>query len=595
MNTNEKLSVLRKSMQSHNIDTLIIPSSDAHMSEYLPECAKMRNYFSGFTGSAGTLVVTKEESGLWVDGRYFVQAAQQLDGSEIVLYRMKEKGVPTINEFLKNKMQSGQTLGIDGSVISIAEYKSYKSTLAQNNVEIKSVPCAAECWQNRPSMPATQVYTHDIKYTGDSAAQKLDKLRKSLAEKDATSIVICGLPSVAWLLNIRASDIANNPYALAFCAVSQESATLFINCARVPASVQADLKTNGVLLSNYGDLTAYLSNINKAETFLLDRDTITFDVYNAIEQNSNLSIICGTEPVLLQKAIKNSVEISNIRNAHIKDGCAMVKFQMQLEQRMASGQKTTEIDICDILRNERMNQPLCMGESFGTIAAYGANAAMMHYSPNPATCATLEPRGFLLVDSGAQYLDGTTDITRTYSMGNLTERERKYYTYVLKSNLNLAKIIFMEGCSGANVDIIARAAVWEHGIDYRCGTGHGVGFLGGVHEGPHSMRTTNTVPFLPGMIVTNEPGIYEENDLGIRIETELLCVEKMETVYGKFYGFECITYCPIDLTPVIPSLLNAEEINCLNEYHANVYKVLSPFLNDEEQKWLHKKTQPLAV
>lgn len=595
MNTNEKLEILRKSMLKNGVSVLIVPSSDAHMSESLPEHAKARKYYSNFGGSAGTLVVTQTKSGLWTDGRYFVAAARDLSGSEIELYRMGEKDVPTVCEFLAQNLTSGETLGIDGEVASVESYNQYVAALAGKNIEIKSVKCAVECWENRPEMPATPVFLHDVKYAGATAKTKLNNLRTALKEKNATSCIVSQLPSVAWLLNIRASDIKSNPFALGYCYVSENSATLFINEARLPDNARANLLENGVTVEPYENIVTFIEKISSTEIFLVDPVGTSFDIYNSILNNPKLSAIFGNEPVLLQKAVKNDVEIANIKNAHVKDGCAMVRFQIKLENMMKAKERVTELDICDILIEERMKEDLCMGESFSTIAAYGANAAMMHYAPTKESFAVLEPSGYLLVDSGAQYLDGTTDITRTYALGTPTQTEKELYTYVLKSHIDLELAVFMEGCSGANLDILARSAVWAHGIDYRCGTGHGVGFFGAIHEGPHSMRTTNNVPIVPGMLVTDEPGIYEENVIGIRIETELLCKQVLETKYGKFYGFECVTYCPIDTTPVITSLLNADEISWLNSYHENVYKTLAPHLNPEEKAWLEQKTTPIGA
>lgn len=595
MNTNEKLAVLRNNMSKQGVSALVVPSSDAHMSESLPEHAKARKYYSGFGGSAGTLVVTQTQSGLWTDGRYFVAAARDLSRSEIELYRMGEKGVPTVCEFLAEKLAPNETLGIDGEVASVESYQQYVKALSGKSVEIKSVKCAVDCWENRPEMPATPVFLHDVKYAGETAKTKLDNLRTALKAKGATSCVISQLPCVAWLLNIRASDIKSNPFALGYCHVSESSATLFINQARLPEDVRASLLENGVGVESYESILPFIEKIASTETFLVDPVGTSFDIYNAILNNPKLSAIFGDEPVLLQKAVKNDVEIANIKNAHVKDGCAMVRFQIRLENMLKAKQRVTELDICDILIEERMKEDLCIGESFSTIAAYGANAAMMHYGPTAESFAVLKPEGYLLVDSGAQYLDGTTDITRTYALGSPTQTEKELYTYVLKSNIDLELAVFMEGCSGANLDIIARSAVWAHGIDYRCGTGHGVGFFGAIHEGPHSMRTTNNVPIVPGMLVTDEPGIYEENIIGIRIETELLCKQVLETKYGKFYGFECVTYCPIDTTPVIASLLNADELSWLNDYHENVYKTLAPHLNAEEKVWLKKKTEPVGA
>lgn len=593
MTVNEKIKMLRESMKKNGVNALVIPSSDPHMSEYLPEHWKARNHFSGFTGSAGTLVVTETESGLWTDGRYFVQAAKELEGSEIVLYRMGVKGVPTIPNFLAEKL-NGKVLGIDGSVTSLALYKQYEKALNEVNATIKSVPCISECWENRPEIPASKVFLHELKYTGLTAAQKITALRDELKKSKADAIVVSSLTSIIWLLNIRASDVEMNPYPVSFCMVTSDETALFINKSRVPADVVENLKENGVALYDYNEIIKFVSSYNKKQTILVDEAVTSFDVFNSIKANNNFSIEYGSDPIILMKAIKSKTEIANIKNAHIKDGASLVRFQIKLEKMMAEGKKITEVDISDMVLAERSKEQGFVSASFSTIAAYGANAAMMHYKPTPEKCATLENHGYLLVDNGGHYLDGTTDTTRTYALGKLTDNEKEYYTLVLKSNVDLAMVVFMEGAAGTNIDIIARNVLWQKGLDYRCGTGHGVGYLGGIHEGPQSMRKGNTVPFVPGMVITDEPGIYEENEVGIRIENELVCIDYMETEYGKFFAFEPITYCPIDLTPVVPSMLNKEEIEWIDNYHKLVFEKLSPVLTADEQAWLKNKTLPLA-
>ena len=594
MTTNEKISLLRQAMKAAGANACLIPSSDPHASEYLPEHWAARSYFSGFTGSVGTLVVTETASALWADGRYFIQAERQLAGSEIQLQRMGVAGVPTVTQYLTDALGQGQVLALDGMVTPTSLVMDLQKALAKKGASIASVDLVEGNWPGRPAMPATPAWLLGTEYAGLSAAQKLEQVRTQLQKQQADSLVVTRLDSVAWLLNLRAADIECTPFAVAYCLVTKDKATLFINQARLEPAAAQGLAQQGVEVQNYEDILDAIAQYSQPSAVLVDKAGTNWAVYQALEQNPNFTLLPGTDPIQALKGIKNPVEIANIKKAHIKDGVAMVRFQMWLEQQMAAGNPITEVDVDAKLLELRAAQPGNLGASFGTIAAYGANAAMMHYHATPEACATLEPKGFLLVDCGGQYMDGTTDITRTYALGQLTQQEREFYTYVLKSHVDLAKVQFLAGCTGGNLDIMARAAVWQHGIDYRCGTGHGVGFLGGVHEGPHNLRITNQVVFEPGMIVTNEPGIYEEGLVGIRIENELLCEERVKNQYGQFLGFEAVTYCPIDLTPVCTELLTRDEVEWLNNFHAMVYTTLAPHLTSEETAWLAEKTKALA-
>ncbi len=593
MTVNDKIKMLRESMKKHGVNALVIPSSDPHMSEYLPEHWKQRMNFSGFTGSAGTLVVTEDESGLWTDGRYFVQAAKQLEGSEIKLFKMAVKGFPTIPEYLADKLPN-KVLGIDGSVTSLQLYKTYEKALSKVNATIRSVPCISECWKDRPAIPETEVYIHDIKFTGLSAAEKISALREKLAEKGAEGMVVSNLTEVIWLLNVRADDVLLNPYVVSFAYVGKSETVWFVNQKRVPAAVVENLKANNVKIMDYDDIIPYINKIKETQKVLVDDSVISFDIYNAVKNNPNLTVVEDIDPIILMKGVKNPTEIENIKYSQVKDGCALVRFQMLLEEKMAKGEKITELDVSDMVLAERAKEKDFVSASFDTIAAYGANAAMMHYKPTEENNTTVQNHGFLLVDNGGHYLDGTTDTTRTYAMGALTDLEKEYYTLVLKSMISMANVVFLEGGTGGSLDIMARNVLWKRGLDYRCGTGHGVGFFGGIHEGPQSLRFGNTVKFVPGMTITDEPGIYEEDLVGIRIENDLLCVEYKETEYGKFLAFEPITYCPIDLTPVIGSMMNNDEIEWLDNYHALTYEKLAPHLTDAQKEWLKKKTAPFT-
>ena len=594
LSTNEKTALLRAAMKAAGANACLIPSSDPHISEYLPAHWSARRYFSGFTGSVGNLVVTETASALWVDGRYFVQAAHQLEGSEIVLQKMGVEGVPTLLEYLTDALGEGQVLAVDGMVTATSTMKELQAALAKKGASVKSVDLVEGNWPDRPAVPASEAFLLDEVYAGRSTADKLADLRAELAKQEAGAMVVCRLDSVAWLLNLRANDLDNTPFALAYCFVTPDDAILFINTARLPAEAVEALSRQGVRVTDYDHLLGALTGYHHDQTVLVDEAGTNWAVYSALKGNPVFTLKAGEDPIQALKAVKNPVEIENLKKVHVKDGVAMVKFQMWLEEKMAAGEAVTEVDVDEKLMALRGEQALNIGVSFDTIAAYGANAAMMHYHATPGNCTTLAPKGFLLVDCGGQYLDGTTDITRTYTLGELTDNERTYYTYVLKSHIDMAKLQFLNTCTGGNLDVIARAPVWAHGIDYRCGTGHGVGFVGGVHEGPQNLRITNHTVFKPGMIVTDEPGIYEEGEVGIRIENELLCCARVKNQYGQFLGFEPITYCPIDLTPVRPELLDADEKEWLNAFHRMVREKLTPHLSAAEAAWLAEKTKPLA-
>ena len=584
LSTNEKIALLRTAMKAAGANACLIPSSDPHISEYLPAHWSARRYFSGFTGSVGNLVVTETASALWVDGRYFVQAAHQLEGSEIVLQKMGVEGVPTLLEYLTDALGEGQVLAVDGMVTATSTMKELQAALAKKGASVKSVDLVEGNWPDRPAVPASEAFLLDEAYAGRSTADKLADLRAELAKQEAGAMVVCRLDSVAWLLNLRANDLDNTPFALAYCFVTPDDAILFINTARLPAAAVEALSRQGVRVTDYDHLLGALTGYHHDQTVLVDEAGTNWAVYSALKGNPVFTLKAGEDPIQALKAVKNPVEIENLKKVHVKDGVAMVKFQMWLEEKMAAGEAVTEVDVDEKLMALRGEQALNIGVSFDTIAAYGANAAMMHYHATPGNCTTLAPKGFLLVDCGGQYLDGTTDITRTYTLGELNDNERTYYTYVLKSHIDMAKLQFLNTCTGGNLDVIARAPVWAHGV----------GFVGGVHEGPQNLRITNHTVFKPGMIVTDEPGIYEEGEVGIRIENELLCCARVKNQYGQFLGFEPITCCPIDLTPVRPELLDADEKEWLNAFHRMVREKLTPHLSAAEAAWLAEKTKPLA-
>ncbi len=594
MNVNENLALLRGKMKEAGVQAYIIPSSDPHMSEYLPTHWEARSYFSGFNGSAGTLVVTEQESGLWTDGRYFIQASHQLEGSEITLYRMGVKGVPTYIEFINEKLSQGEVVGFDGKLLSAATVRQMEKTFGEKELRCKSADLIENIWENRPAVPATSVFVHDMKYAGYTAKEKLEQVRAELKKQKADAELFTRLDCVAWLMNIRADDIAYNPYAISYAIVYPDSAVLFINTKRVSPEAMAYLNENGVTVKEYEDIDAELKDIGNKLTMLVDLGSTNYELYSILKENANVTVLEGSDTVIDLKGVKNETEIQNIKKAHVLDGLALVEFCVWLEEELEAGHKVTECDVSDKLKEFRGKQPGNMGESFGTIAAYGANAAMMHYSPVKESCSTLERKGFLLVDSGGQYLEGTTDITRTFVLGPLTREEQEHYTYVLKSHINLASAVFLEGCTGGNLDILSRQQVWKHGIDYRCGTGHGVGMYSGVHEGPQGVGVRNKVAFKVGMTVTDEPGIYEEGKHGIRTENILLVTKFTENEYGQFLNFEPVTYFPIDTAGILTELMTDEEIEWLNSYHQLVREKLAPSLSGKQLDWLNQHTQPIS-
>ena len=594
ISVNEKIAALRRQMKQNGVQACIVPSSDPHMSEYLPAHWEARSYFSGFNGSAGTLVVTERESGLWTDGRYFIQAAHQLEGSEIVLYRMAVRGVPTYIEFLDDKLKDGETVGFDGKMLSASSVAEMRAKFADKKLNIKAVDLIEGIWPERPEIPSTKVFVHDVKYAGYTCHEKLGQVREELKRQHADGEVFTKLDCVAWLMNIRADDIAYNPLAVSYAIVYSDSAFLFINTKRVLPEALSYLKENGVTVREYEEIDAALEGIDAAMTILVDPSSINYDLYTLLKNNSHVTVKEGNDTVVGLKGVKNETEIKNIIEAHIKDGRALVEFRVKFEEMMRNGETVTECTVCDMLREYRAKQPNNMGESFGTIAAYNANAAMMHYSPKPDTCSTLKNQGFLLIDSGGQYLEGTTDITRTFVLGPLSREEKEHYTYVLKAHIALASAVFLEGCTGGNIDILSREQVWKHGIDYRCGTGHGVGMFSGVHEGPQNLRINNNVVFKKGMTITNEPGIYEEGKHGIRTENIMLVTDYINNEYGQFYRFEPITYFPIDTAGILTELMTDDELEWLNSYHRMVYEKLSPGLSGKELAWLKEHTEPVG-
>ena len=591
MTVNEKIAALRGEMAKANVDALVIPTSDPHMSEYIPEAWKARKEFSGFTGSAGTLVITTEESGLWTDGRYFIQAEAQLSGSEIKLFRMREKGVPTVEEYLADT-QAGKTVAVDGTIYPAASGLLLQEKLEKVGASLVSEDLVMPVWENRPELPHTPAYVLNVKYAGLSPKEKLQQVREKLAEKNADAQLYSTLDCANWLSNVRASDIAYNPFATSYVLVLKDEARLYLDEDRLSAEDIAYLKET-FILRPYNAITEDLSDDLGGAKMLVNKAGISYDNLLRLMKNDTVSIIYGTDVVTALKGVKNPTELKNIREAHVWDGVALANFWVKLQKRMDAGEAVSEYDVCLMLAEERAKMPENNGESFDTIAGYGPNAAMMHYGPTAEKSDMLQKKGFLLIDSGGQYLTGTTDVTRTFVMGPISEEEKTDFTRVLKSHIQLAMAVFPEGTKDGMLDCLARQQVWKYGLDYRCGTGHGVGFFGGVHEGPQNFSQRSSGVLKEGMTITNEPGLYLEGKYGIRTENLLEVVFWKETEYGRFLKMEPLTLFPIDRKAIDVDMMTREELDYLNDYHQKVYKALAPHVEPETLPWLEEACQAL--
>ena len=586
----ERLAALRAAMKANGVDVYLIPVGDPHSSEYLPDHYTSLTYFSGFHGENSNFVVTMTESAVWADGRYFVQAEKEIAGTEIQLMRMGEPGVPTAEEYCGKVLPEGGTLGLCGLTANCALVNSLKKELEPKHGSIKTLFLEDELWvEGRPARPATPAWILPKEYAGFSPAEKLEQLRGKLKEQGCTAQLVGKLDNLAWLLNLRAMDIECTPYAMAYCYVTPDRAVLFIDQARVTPEAKAELEANGVTLADYDSILDGMAAETEPQTVLAESATVNYAVYQVLENNPALTVKDAADPLLAMKGVKNEVELAHLRESHLRDAVAMVRFQIELESRLASGEQLTELTVDEILHKYRSADDKFLVESFGTIAAYGGNAAMMHYHATPEDHAVLQRKGFLLVDSGATYLDGTTDITRTYPLGELTEDERLFYTWTLQCHIDIARAVWLDYCDGHMLDTIAREPLWRHLINYRCGTGHSVSFVGNVHEGPHALNGRNTTLMRPGMIVTDEPGVYEAGEVGIRIENEIECYHKADNQYGTFLAFRPLTFVPIATSPIVPGVLDKEQVAWLNDYHRKVFEQLAPRLTEDERAWLAEK------
>ncbi len=591
MTANEKIQKIRELMIKNNVDIYIIPSADFHQSEYVGEYFRCREYVSRFTGSAGTLVITRKKSYLWTDGRYFIQAENQIKGSEIELCKSGTEGTPTITEFLKKNTKENEILAFDGRTISYNEMLNYKSAVKEKNIKIiTSVDFVGEIWENRPSLPKEKIFLLDIKYCGETFKSKLEKLRKIMSEEGADIHVITSLDDIAWLFNIRGRDIAYSPVVLSYAIITPDRAILYTDKSKIDNNTEKYFEENNIFVNDYFSFYDDLKNIDVSKKVLLDYSRINAAVYNAVP--SAVKKINKINPTQNFKAIKNETEIKNIINAHIKDGAAFTKFMYWLKNNIGKTE-ITEISASDVLENFRREQEGFIELSFETISAYGANAAMMHYTAGENSNAVLENKNLLLVDSGGQYFEGTTDITRTIALGKIDDIIKEHYTTVLKSLIALSNTKFLHETKGCHLDAIARAPIWQIGFDYRCATGHGIGYLLNVHEGPNIFRLTADFVVEPNMITTVEPGIYVENSHGIRIENEVLSKNWIKNEYGQFMEFAPVTFAPIDIDAVNISMLSQTEKDYLNNYHKLVFEKISPLLNEEEREWLKVYTREI--
>ena len=578
MKTNipERIAALREAMKQQKVDAYIIPSSDPHLSEYPADRWKSREWISGFTGSAGTIVVTADKAGLWTDSRYFLQAASQLEGSGIELYKLALPETPSITEFLLHELHTGQAVGLDGQTYSAAEASALANKLSRKEIKLDTSADLIEgIWKDRPAVPGNPIFEMPEALSGASVHEKLD--------------LLAALDEIAWTFNIRGTDVTYNPVVVSYAFVSEDESVLFIKPEKLTAEITEHLKKEGVTLAEYSMIQRYLSRLPENSRVFVDMNKTNVSLYDAIP--GSCTIVEGISPANHLKSIKNETEIKGFQNAVVKDGVALTKFYIWLEKQMAEGAQVTEISAAEKLTALRAEQPQYIMDSFGTICGYAEHGAIVHYSATTETDATLKPEGLLLIDSGAQYLDGTTDITRTIALGEPTEQMKKDFTRVLKGTISLAKSKFPAGTRGSQIDILARKALWDSGINYLHGTGHGIGHCLNVHEGPQSIRMEeNPVTLKPGMVISDEPAMYRTGEYGIRTENMILVREDSETEFGKFLGFDTLTLCFIDTSLIIIPMLSVREHAWLNKYHQMVYDKISPFLNEEEKAWLKEKT-----
>ncbi len=594
MSTNQKLAKLRRMMAERQLDAYYINTADPHQSEYIATHFQTRSWLTGFTGSAGYALVTNKDALLWVDGRYFIQAEKQIQDSEFKMMKMATEGYPTIEQWLLNNLNDHDVLGMNGELISQSFYQYLQETLAPKNIKIKADQTLVEdMWTDRPEKPADPVFIHELRYTGKSTAEKIDMVRQKMLADHADAALYAGLNDIAWLFNIRGNDVKHTPVVMSFALISKDKAYLYIDQNKLDQKTRAFLEENTVTIKDYQEIYADISNLTSlsVQTLVLDQAMINHALYAQIPEQ--VSIINKSDYPYLLKACLNPVELENQRNSYLKDSVALTKFIYYVKKNAASGE-LNELNTAEKLHQLRAEQALFLDDSFSTISAYGANAAMMHYSATEENFSEIKPEGFLLVDSGGHYLDGTTDITRTISCGALTAEQKKDYTLTLKGHINLARAVFLSGVTGYYLDVLARQPLWQRHMDYKCGTGHGVGYLLSVHEGPQrfNMRYTD-LPLQPGMVITNEPGVYKEDEYGIRIENDYVILKDKKVGPDQYLKLDCLSFVPLDRAAIDLSLLEKYELAWLNDYQATVFAKLSPYLSEEEKTWLKEETAAL--
>ncbi|MCE5206190.1 MAG: aminopeptidase P family protein [Porphyromonadaceae bacterium] len=589
----ERLSALRQFMEEKQLDAFIIPSTDAHVSEYPPKYWETRKWISGFTGSAGTAVVTKTQAGVWTDSRYFLQAADELADTGFELFKMGQADTPDMTEWIIAQVGPGGTVGIDGLVYAASDALALQNRLQTKEIRLETTfDPFSEIQSDRPEIPKNRVFILPEVIAGESVKSKIDRINSELKKVDADGIIIVTLDAVAWTFNLRGNDVDYNPVAMAYGFVSEKESILFIDPEKLTDEVANAYAEQDVILRDYQEIFDYVANLPENSSVCVTGSKINYKLRQTIPASCRVVDIPSF--IDLMKSVKNETELNGFRNAMIKDGVALVQFYMWLERAVPAGE-VNEVTVAEKLLEYRSQQELFVGESFGTIAGYGPNGAVIHYHAMPETCLKVEPEGLLLIDSGGQYKDGTTDITRTIAVGKLTKQMKADYTYVLKGHIALATAIFPEGTRGSQLDILARKALWENGLTYWHGTGHGIGHFLNVHEGPQNIRLEeNPTKLQPGMVTSNEPGLYRANQYGIRIENLIVAQEYQKTEeFGSFHNFETITLCPIDTKPIVKKLLTKREIKWLNNYHKMVYRKLKKYLDKEERAWLKSKTKSI--
>ena len=590
MNINERIEALREVMRREHLSAFIFPSTDPHQGEYVPDHWKGREFISGFNGSAGTAVVTMKSAALWTDSRYFLAAEEQLKGTEYQLMKLKIEGTPTIAEWIGRECGPGAEVGVDGMVNSANSVKGLIADLRkQGGITVRTnLDPLSQIWRNRPAVPEDKVEIYPMEYSGEAAHDKIARIRKALRELHADGMLMSALDDIAWTLNLRGSDVHCNPVFVSYLLISSKDVTLYINKVKLTPDVLAYLNAEGVGVAPYEDVKKGLKDYFEYN-ILLDPDEVNYTLYKTVGRE----IVEAESPVKRLKTIKNEREIAGFKSAMLKDGIAMVKFLKWLKPAVEAGGQT-EMSVDEKLTSLRAEQPLFRGLSFDTIAGYQAHGAIVHYEATPATDAPLKAEGLLLLDSGGQYLDGTTDITRTIALGPLTDEQRHIYTLVLKGHIQIELCKFPSGSSGTQIDILARKDMWREGLNYLHGTGHGVGTYLNVHEGPHQFRMEwKPAPLVAGMTITDEPGVYLADKFGVRIENTLLITPYMETEFGRFLQFESLTLCPIDKAPIVIDMLTQEEILWLDNYHQKVFETLSPHLENDDVEWLREACSPM--